>query len=131
MSRAPHFPIHLGRVYDPIGAQPGARLLADRLWPRGLSKDALELAAWVKEAAPSDALRRWYHADPEARRAAFRRRYRAELEGDAGADAACLDWCRRGPVLLLSAAKDLEASHLPVLRAHLIARLTGPMTPRA
>ncbi|HHX89717.1 MAG TPA: DUF488 family protein [Paracoccus sp.] len=124
MSRTLHFPIRLGRVYDPIGAQAGARLLADRLWPRGLSKDALELAAWVKEATPSDALRRWYHAGPEARRAEFRQRYRAELEGGAGADAACLDWCRRGPVLLLSAARDPETSHLPVLRAHLIARLS-------
>ncbi len=70
--------IFVKRVYDPPAADDGERLLVDRLWPRGLSKERAQLAGWRRDLAPSDALRRWFGHDP-ARWAVFRERYRAEL----------------------------------------------------
>lgn len=115
-------PVRIARVYDPSGD--GTRLLVDRLWPRGVARDSLHLSAWPREAAPSDALRRWFHAD-RSRWPEFAERYRAELEADPQATAACLDWCRRGPVTLLTAARDPDRSHVPVLRDHLLHCLGG------
>ena len=57
-------PIHLKRVYDDPSAADGTRVLIDRLWPRGITKDAASIDAWCKSAAPSNDLRKWYHADP-------------------------------------------------------------------
>ncbi len=68
--------IHIKRAYDPPEAGDGLRILIDRLWPRGVSKDTLKLDAWVKHLAPSNELRRWYQHDP-AKFAEFRRRYTA------------------------------------------------------
>ena len=70
--------IAIKRAYDKPAPQDGVRILVDRLWPRGLSKAALKLDAWVRQLAPSTALRKWYGHEP-ARFAEFRRRYRAEL----------------------------------------------------
>ena len=71
-------PPKIGRVYDPPDHQ-GERILVDRLWPRGLTKEAAELDQWCKAIAPSDELRRWYGHDPE-RFEEFAGRYRVELE---------------------------------------------------
>lgn len=117
------FPIHTARVYDPPDPQGGARLLADRLWPRGVAKAALPLDGWAKAAAPSDALRRWFHADPEGRWPEFQNRYRAELAANPEAVAECLAWCRKGPVTLLTAARDPARSHAHVLAEYLAGRL--------
>ena len=119
----PAHPIYIGRVYDSGAAVPAARLLVDRLWPRGKSKAALQLDDWPRDLTPSTALRQWYHADPEARRAEFRLRYRAELAAHPDAVASCLAWCRKGPVLLLTAAQRPELSHAEVLREVLIEQL--------
>jgi uncharacterized protein YeaO (DUF488 family) len=70
--------IQLKRAYDPPEATDGERLLVDRLWPRGLRKEAAHLSAWLKELAPSDELRRWFAHDP-SRWLEFQERYRAEL----------------------------------------------------
>ena len=66
------------RVYDPIGRSDGLRVLVDRLWPRGLSKDAAQIDVWAKELAPSHELRRWFHGN-EGTWAGFKTRYRKEL----------------------------------------------------
>jgi uncharacterized protein YeaO (DUF488 family) len=70
--------IWLRRAYDRPGGKDGFRVLVDRLWPRGVSKEALKLDAWLKEIAPSSALRRWFDHDPR-KWSDFKRRYRAEL----------------------------------------------------
>lgn len=71
-------PISLKRVYEPPARSDGTRLLVDRLWPRGLSKSAACVDEWLRDLAPSNELRRWYHARP-AQWAAFRRKYLKEL----------------------------------------------------
>lgn len=115
--------ICMARVYDPPATTHGARLLADRLWPRGVAKADLQLSAWLKQAAPSDDLRRWLHADPD-RWKAFQERYRRELDATPEAVRACLDWCHRGSVTLLTAAREPGHSHVAVLRDYLSERLT-------
>jgi uncharacterized protein YeaO (DUF488 family) len=70
--------IRIKRVYDPPGPQDGYRILIDRLWPRGLSKDKADIDEWRKDLAPSDRLRKWFKHEP-ARWEEFRRRYRKEL----------------------------------------------------
>lgn len=98
--------IGLKRVYEDPAAADGCRVLVDRLWPRGLSKDDASLDHWFKELAPSNELRRWYGHDPE-KWDAFRRRYEAELEAEPEA----LEPLRRlleseRKLTLLFAAKD-------------------------
>jgi uncharacterized protein YeaO (DUF488 family) len=71
-------PISVKRIYDLPARSDGARVLVDRLWPRGISKDAAKLTAWLKDLAPSDGLRKWYHARP-TQWLAFRKKYMEEL----------------------------------------------------
>lgn len=120
MSRAPD--IGIARVHDAPDAMPGARLLVDRVWPRGVAKADLRLDEWVRDVAPSTELRKWFGHDP-AKWDAFRDRYRAELEGKPEAVDRCLGWCRKGPVTLLFAARDREHNQAVVLREHLAERL--------
>ena len=70
--------VHLKRVYDEASPEDGTRVLVDRLWPRGLSREAAKVDLWLKDVAPSDKLRHWFNHDPE-RWPEFRKRYRAEL----------------------------------------------------
>src|ERR1700759_4771903 len=70
--------IQIKRVYDPYALEDGARFLVERLWPRGMKKDALHMDAWCKNLAPSGDLRRWFSRDP-VKWKEFQRRYRAEL----------------------------------------------------
>ena len=101
------------RVYDPPAGD-GYRVLVDRLWPRGLAKDAAHLDEWCKDVAPSSALRRWYGHDP-ARFEEFRSRYLAEL-GEPGPAAALAHLAGLPrPVVLLTAVKELELGHASVL----------------
>jgi uncharacterized protein YeaO (DUF488 family) len=107
--------IRLKRAYEPPAAADGARILVDRLWPRGVRKADLAIERWLKEVAPSPALRRWFGHDP-ARWAEFRRRYRAELE----ARPEPLEELRRaaeaGRVTLVYAARDEAHNHAVLLR---------------
>ncbi|MFH8293211.1 DUF488 domain-containing protein [Streptomyces sp. NPDC018059] len=117
--------VQLKRVYDDAEPDDGARVLVDRLWPRGLAKDRARLDAWDKEVAPSDELRRWYGHDP-ARFAEFAERYRQEL---AAADSRAAldrlrDHARAGRLTLLTATKDLPHSHVTVL-AEILTSRTG------
>ncbi|WP_285295791.1 DUF488 domain-containing protein [Aureimonas altamirensis] len=116
------FPIVLARVYDPLETMSGARLLVDRLWPRGVSKAHLQLDDWLKDVSPSTALREWFHVDPD-RWPEFRKRYEAELAANPAAVEHCLDWCRMGPVTLLTAAHSRDHNHAVVLRHWLETRL--------
>ena len=106
----------LRRVYDDPVPEDGARILVDRVWPRGLSKAALRLDEWLKDVAPSTPPRRWYGHRPE-RFGEFRRRYLAELANPE--PAAALDrlgrLARTGPVTLLTATRDAHHSHAAVL----------------
>ncbi len=115
--------IDLARVYDDQGTKPGARLLVDRVWPRGIGKDVLKLDDWIKEAAPSTELRKWFGHDID-RWDDFRRRYRAELDKNEEAVERCLVWCRRGSVILLYSAKDRHHNQAVVLREYLRERQT-------
>jgi uncharacterized protein YeaO (DUF488 family) len=114
-------PYAVRRVYDPPGADDGSRVLVDRLWPRGLAKDRAAVDEWLKTVAPSSELRRWMHKDKEARFAEFARRYGAELDG--GEAAVALErlrgLCAARRVTLVTAVKDVEHSHVPVLTARL------------
>jgi uncharacterized protein YeaO (DUF488 family) len=110
--------LHIKRVYDTPEQSDGARVLVDRLWPRGLRKEKAELSLWLKEIAPSVELRTWFGHDP-ARWIEFGRRYRAELESNDAAVLRLVDLLRRGPVTLLYAAHDTAHNHARVLEAYL------------
>ncbi|WP_327233282.1 DUF488 family protein [Streptomyces sp. NBC_01317] len=105
------------RIYeDTPPSQDGRRVLVDRLWPRGMSKERAHLDEWLRDVAPSDDLRRWYHHDPQLF-ADFRDRYIAELE-DAGHRPAVehlRSLAARDKVTLLTATKDLDHSEAAVL----------------
>lgn len=102
----------LKRVYDDPDASDGRRVLVDRLWPRGMTKEAAAIDAWAKDAAPSDGLRKWYHAG-EGTFEQFAERYRAELA--ALGDDAFEPFGSDGQVTLVYAAKDEQQNHAVVL----------------
>lgn len=114
MSSTPR--VHVRRVYDPPEPGDGARVLVDRLWPRGISKEKADLDDWAKEVAPSTELRKWYSHDPELYEE-FARRYRAELSGPEqdAALARLREWAKKGPLTLLTAAKRSDISEATVL----------------
>ncbi|MEI9986002.1 MAG: DUF488 domain-containing protein [Aliidongia sp.] len=107
--------IRLKRAYEPAAAEDGARVLVDRLWPRGLRKEDLALDAWLKYVAPSTELRRWFGHDP-ARWDEFRQRYRAELQERPGVLDALRERARQGPLTLIYAAHDEAHNEAVVLR---------------
>ncbi|MEI4232323.1 DUF488 domain-containing protein [Roseovarius sp. D22-M7] len=117
------FAIRVARVHDDLAEFPGARLLVDRIWPRGVRRDVLQPDDWIREVAPSTALRTWFGHDRD-RWDAFRTRYLAELGDNPDSVERCLAWCRAGPVVLLFAAKDRDHNQAVVLRDHLRERLT-------
>ncbi|WP_435216177.1 DUF488 domain-containing protein [Streptomyces sp. bgisy034] len=108
--------VRIRRVYEAPEPEDGVRVLVDRLWPRGLSKDAAHVDEWPKGLTPSTELRRWYHAG-EGSYEEFADRYEAEL--DAPETAELLDHVRelagKGAVTLLTASKSPEQSHAAVL----------------
>jgi len=103
-------------VYDDPGAEDGARVLVDRLWPRGLRKDAVKLDQWLRDVAPTNDLRKWYGHD-QAKFGEFRRRYIAELGQPParGALGKLRTLAAAGPLTLLTATKDVEHSQAAVL----------------
>jgi uncharacterized protein YeaO (DUF488 family) len=107
--------VQIKRVYDPPARSDGLRILVDRLWPRGVSKEALKLDGWMKDVAPSNELRRWYGHDPE-RATEFKRRYRAELKTHRAELDELRDTVKGRAVTLLTATRDLDLSHAVVLR---------------
>ena len=113
--------IRVKRVYDPPDLEDGARVLVDRLWPRGARKDKVKLTLWLKDIAPSDDLRRWFGHDP-ARFEEFSRRYRAELGANKDAVGRLEELVKAGPVTLLYAAHDEAHNNARVLADYLKGR---------
>lgn len=107
--------IRLKRVYDPPDPQDGHRFLVDRIWPRGMKKEVMQLDGWVREAAPSDALRRWYGHDPD-RWEEFHRRYTSELAGNPATWQPLFEAARNDAITLLYSAHDLEHNNAIVLK---------------
>lgn len=110
--------LQVKRVYDPPQMDDGTRFLVDRLWPRGVKREALQLDGWLKEVAPSDSLRRWFGHDV-ARWDEFQCRYFAELDGKPEAWRPLLETAREGNVTLLYSARDREHNNAVALKAYL------------
>src|SRR5512146_2750422 len=107
--------IRIKRIYEPPAAADGRRVLVDRLWPRGISKDEAKVDEWLKEIAPSAELRTWFGHDP-AKWMEFRTRYREELKHQGELLDRLRAEARRGTVTLLFAAKDEEHNNAVVLK---------------
>jgi uncharacterized protein YeaO (DUF488 family) len=106
------------RVYDEPSRSDGARVLVDRLWPRGISKESAELTEWLKDLAPSDELRKWYHARP-TQWLIFRKRYLEELRAPEVQDALERLYelaSKRAKVTLLFGSRNLEKNNATVLK---------------
>ena len=113
--------IAIKRVYEPAAKSDGVRVLVDRLWPRGLTKEAAAVKYWLRDLAPSNELRQWYHANPDAW-AQFRRRYMKELAAPQATAAVekLYDLAAKAKkVTLLYASKMQERNNATVLKEHL------------
>jgi uncharacterized protein YeaO (DUF488 family) len=117
--------IRIKRTYEPRARTDGQRILVERLWPRGIKKEALAADAWRKEVAPSTALRQWF-GHQVARWAAFRRRYRKELDANPAGWEPILAASRRRTVTLLYSAHDTLHNGAIVLREYLAERAGDP-----
>jgi uncharacterized protein YeaO (DUF488 family) len=113
--------VRLKRAYALAAAQDGTRILVDRLWPRGLRKDAAAIDHWAKEVAPTAELRKWFGHDPE-RWTQFRRRYAAELRRHSAELDRLRGLARRGPITLVYGARDEVHNDAVVLRDVLLGR---------
>jgi uncharacterized protein YeaO (DUF488 family) len=109
------------RVYEPAAKSDGFRVLVDRLWPRGLSKESAHIDLWLRDIGPSTELRKWFNHDP-ARWAEFQRRYYAELKKKAALLATIKKHAKTKPVTLLYSAKDEQHNQAVVLRSVLLKR---------
>lgn len=105
------------RIYDNVSMEDGARILVDRVWPRGISKDNAAIQDWFKDLAPSEKLRKWYDHDPEKWKK-FRQRYRAELQAREKEliMRRLASIAREKPVTLVYAAKDHQHNNAVALR---------------
>ncbi|MBK7404189.1 MAG: DUF488 domain-containing protein [Phycisphaerales bacterium] len=111
--------IRLKRAYEAAAPDDGRRVLVDRLWPRGVTKERAALAEWAKDAAPSTELRKWFDHD-SAKWDEFQHRYRRELEARPAATAELTDRVRRGePLTLVYSCRDESRNHALVLAAFL------------
>ena len=115
--------IQVKRAYQVTDAEDGTRYLVDRIWPRGIKKEDLNLDEWLKEVAPSDSLRNWFGHDPE-KWEEFQRRYFAELDDKPEAWEPILEAARKGKVTLLFSAKDEEHNNAVALKAYLEKQLS-------
>ena len=122
------FDIAVKRVYEPPAKADGQRVLVDRVWPRGVAKKDAALTLWLKEIAPSDALRKWFGHEPE-RWVEFQKRYRAELDANGEAVAQLRGLLREGKVTLLYGAHDEAHNNAVALAGYLRGR--KPRHPRA
>jgi uncharacterized protein YeaO (DUF488 family) len=116
--------IHLVRVYDHGSRSSGPVFLVERLWPRGVRRDEVEMDAWLKEVAPSTALRKWFAHDP-AKWEEFRRRYFAELDAQPQAWQPLLTAAAEGDVTLLYSSRDQEHNNAVALRDYLLAHVAS------
>lgn len=110
--------IKLKRAYETTQPADGYRVLVDRLWPRGLTKEQLHIHLWAKDLAPSTALRQWIHSDM-SHWAEFKRRYLKELQSQHEAVAELRKHARQRTVTLIFAARDPDRNHALILKEHL------------
>ena len=110
--------VRVKRVYDPPSKEDGVRVLVEGLWPRGLTKPKAAVDLWLKDIAPSVALRQWFNRDP-ARWNEFKRRYAEELDKKSGAIAALAGAVRSGQVTLLFGARDEQHNSAVALHSYL------------
>lgn len=113
--------IRVKRVYDPPSSDDGMRVLVDRLWPRGLSREKAHVDLWLKELAPSTELRKWFNHEPE-KWDEFRRRYLQELQQQPEALAHAIDAMGTGPVTLVFGAREARYNDAVALRDFMLAR---------
>lgn len=113
--------IQVKRVYESADPQDGYRVLVDRLWPRGLTKEQVKADLWLKEAAPSTELRKWFHQNIQQREA-FLRRYLAELEDQPEAVAKLLELAKENRLTLLFSSREAEHNHALALKEYLLSR---------
>lgn len=123
--RGARLPVRVKRVYDEPDAADGTRVLVDRLWPRGIGREQVAADLWLKEAAPTDALRKWYGHDP-GRWELFRQKYRAELARRGAILRMLGELRRRGPLTLIYSARDTAHNNAVVLREVLEDRSAEP-----
>lgn len=109
--------IRVKRVYDTQEPSDGVRFLIDRIWPRGIKREALKIDGWLKDVAPGDSLRRWFGHDPEKWHE-FRRRYFAELDGKPETWQPILKAARHGPVTLLFSAREERYNNAVALKEY-------------
>lgn len=120
--------LKLKRAYEPAHQDDGTRILVDRLWPRGVTKEQAKIDLWLKDVAPSNELRKWSHADP-ARYDEFRERYAHELDAKPDGLAVLLAMLQKGTVTLVYAAKDEERNNAVALKAYIEKTKAGAKKP--
>lgn len=120
--------IQTKRAYERASKDDGERVLVERLWPRGLKKEELRLDQWIKDIAPSTALRQWFHHDP-AKWDEFRRRYFRELEQHADVWQPLLALARRGRLTLVYSSRDTEHNNAVALEGFLQTRIRPGRAP--
>jgi len=121
--------IEIKRVYSPVEKQDGTRILVDRVWPRGVSKKKLQADLWLKDAAPSTDLRKWFGHD-RSKWAEFQRRYFAELDEKPEVIRQILDLAEKKRATLLFAARDTEYNQAAALKKYLISVAEKEQSPR-
>ena len=110
--------VDIKRVYEQAADEDGVRILVDRLWPRGVSKERAALSGWLKDVAPSPDLRRWWHHDPD-RFEDFARRYRTELDDNPALEDLLSIVREHDRTTLVYAAKDPAVNHALILRDYI------------
>jgi uncharacterized protein YeaO (DUF488 family) len=123
MSNTSEGQIFLRRAYEPPGPHDGQRILVDRVWPRGVSKEEAHLSSWQRDVAPSNDLRRWFGHDP-ARWDEFRTRYHAEIDAHPDVLQPILEAVKKGDVTLVYGARDEEHNQAVALKQFLNERLS-------
>jgi uncharacterized protein YeaO (DUF488 family) len=121
--------IQVKRAYEDASKDDGARFLVERLWPRGIKKENLQIEDWLKDVAPSAELRRWFQHDP-AKWDEFRRRYSTELESNPHAWETLLKHARRGRVTLVYSSHDTEHNAAIALKEFLGQKMKAKRTMR-
>ncbi len=110
--------IRIKRIYEQPGPDDGARILVDRLWPRGLSREAAKVDHWARTVSPSDALRKWYGHDPD-KWPEFRKRYAGELEVQGEEVALLIEKIKAGPVTFLYGSVERKRNNALALKLYL------------
>jgi uncharacterized protein YeaO (DUF488 family) len=113
--------LRVKRVYDTVSDEDGFRILVDRIWPRGMSKEKAKLALWLKDIAPSNGLRKWFGHD-QKKRGEFKQRYHQELSDKESLITLILGKMSSGNVTLLFGAKDEEFNNAVVLKEYISER---------